>query len=390
MKQSSPDTQLMVVLVLTLVLASGTLPAWGQAVTTAPPSSPQVPGAGGPEGDTGPYSVPKKPAQPPPPEKPKPVRNPEGIGSITITRNVPLVNVDSMVIATGNGQFIPGLKKENFRVYEDGQPQQVDNFGVSKAPITAVLLVEFANTNYAFMMDALRASYSFAETLRPDDWIAVISYDLRQYILTDFTQDKREVVAALNQLRIPGFSETNLFDSLWDTMDRLDGLEGRKYVILISSGRDTFSKITYAKMLQKLRASRNIEIFAISTGRAFRERVDARYGSNPNVSMKMMDFLQADNEMNTFAKYTGGRAYFPRFQAEFAEIFRDIGNSIRNQYSLSYHPTNTKQDGTFRKLKVEVVDPQTGKPLKIVDQKGKEVKYTVVSREGYTARHEVD
>jgi len=107
-------------------------------------------------------------------------------------------------------------------------------------------------------------------------------------------------------------------------------------------------------------------------------------------SLTMMDFLQADNQMNTFARLTGGRAYFPRFQAEFREIFRDIGTSIRNQYALTYHPTNTKQDGTYRKLKVEVVDPATGKPLRIVDQKGKEVKYTVISREGYTAKHDVE
>lgn len=390
MTQFSPSPRRLVV-VLTLLLAWLTV-AQTMAQESKPGADPsqQVPSAGGPEGELGPYSVPKKPAQPPPPpEKPKTVKNPAELGEVTITRNVPLVNVDVMV-TTQNGQFVPGLRKENFRVLEDGTPQQVSNFGVSQAPITAVMLVEFANTNYAFMMDALRASYTFAGTLKPDDWIAVISYDMRQYILTDFTQDKRDVMAALNQLRIPGFSETNLFDALYDTMDRLDGLQGRKYVVLISSGRDTFSKINYNRILQKLKASHDTTIFAISTGRAFRERMEAAYGGNVEFSMQNMDYLQADNEMNTFAKYTGGRAYFPRFQAELPEIFRDIGASIRNQYSLSYHPTNTKQDATYRKLKVELVDPQTGKPWKVLDQKGKEVKYNVISREGYTAKPQVD
>jgi len=391
MAQFSPSTRRLVVVVLTLVLAFLTL-AQAAAQETKPEAAPslQVPSAGGPEGELGPYSVPKKPAQPPPPpERPKPVRNPAELGEITITRNVPLVNVDVMV-TTQNGQFVPGLRKENFRVLEDGAAQQVSSFSVSQAPITAVMLVEFASTHYGFMMDALRASYSFAETLKPNDWIAVISYDMRQYILTDFTQDKREVIAALNQLRIPGFSETNLFDALYDTMDRLDGLPGRKYVILISSGRDTFSKINYNRILQKLRASRDTTIFSISTGRAFREGMEARYGRNIEFNAANMDYLQADNEMVTFARYTGGRAYFPRFQAEFPEIFRDIGASIRNQYLLSYHPTNTRQDATYRKLKVELVDPQSGKPLKVLDQKGKEVKYNVISREGYTAKPQVD
>jgi hypothetical protein len=102
-----------------------------------------------------------------------------------------------------------------------------------------------------------------------------------------------------------------------------------------------------------------------------------------------MTYLQADNEMRTFAAMTGGRAYFPRFQAEYGEDFTDIGNDIRNQYSLSYHPSNTKLDGTYRKLKVEVLAPDGG-PLKVKDQKGKEQKIDVVARDGYTAKHTVD
>ena len=81
--------------------------------------------------------------------------------------NVPLVNVD-VLVTTKAGQFVPGLKKENFRLFEDGSPQQITNFNVSKAPITAVLLVEFASTNYRFMIDALQASYAFAHTLTKD------------------------------------------------------------------------------------------------------------------------------------------------------------------------------------------------------------------------------
>jgi VWFA-related protein len=348
----------------------------------------QVPSAGGPEGDTGPYAVPKKPAQPaPPPEKPKPVRNPAELGDITIRRDVPVVNVDVMV-TTQNGQFIPGLHQNNFRVLEDGTPQQISTFGISQAPVTAVLLVEFASTWWPFIADGVRASYAFANTLKPDDWVAVISYDMKPRILTDFTRDKREVLAALNQLRIPGMSETNLFDALYDAVDRLEGLEGRKYIVLIASGNDTFSKITYGRMLQKLKASHNTTIFTISTGGAFRERMDA--DPRLRAEMQRMTYLQADNEMTTFAKYTGGRSYFPRFQGEFPEIFRDIGNSIRNQYQISYHPTNTKQDGSYRKLKVELVDPANGKPLRILDQKGKELKYSIYSREGYTAKHAVE
>jgi hypothetical protein len=107
------------------------------------------------------------------------------------------------------------------------------------------------------------------------------------------------------------------------------------------------------------------------------------------IPVGQMDYLQGDNEMRTFAAMTGGRAYFPRFEGELPELFGDISNDIRNQYTLSYTPSNTKLDGTYRKLKVEIVAPDGGR-LKVKDQKGKDVKIEVYAREGYTARHTVD
>ena len=342
--------------------------------------------AGGPTGDVGPYAIPKKkdePPPPPPPEKPKKI---EGMPDYSIKVDVPLVSVD-VLVTTKDGQFIPNLKKENFKVYEDGSPQTITNFNQSAAPITAVLLVEYASTNYNYMYEALNASYNFAATLKPEDWIAVVSYDMRPQILTDFTQDKRAVMGALNQLRIPGFSERNLFDALYDTIDRIETIDGRKYIILVSTGRDTFSKLNLDQILKKLKNTQNVTIYAISIGRALREYLEARRGGGGGLITT--DWLQADNQMNTFAHMTGGRAYFPRFDGELPEIFKDIGTDIRNQYTLAYHPTNSKLDGSYRKLKVELTAPDGG-PLKVKDQKGHDVKVQIYAREGYTAKHQVE
>jgi VWFA-related protein len=357
---------------------------FAQNQTQNPNQQPAPPEAGGPGNDVGPYAIPKKKEEPPPPPPTKPKKI-EGMPDYSLKVDVPLVDLDVSVV-TKNGQFVPGLKKDNFRIYEDGVPQTISNFNQQEAPITAVMLVEFASTNYWYLADALNASYTFASGLKKEDWVAVVSYDMRPYIMVDFTQDKRAILGALNMLRIPGFSETNLFDSLYDTLDRIDRLEGHKYVILISSGRDTFSKINLDQCLKKIKATPNVSIYAISIGRALREMADARGMVGPIMST---DFLQADNQMNTFARMTGGRAYFPRFQGELPEIFRDIAADIRNEYNLAYHPTNTKLDGSYRKLKVEVIGPD-GSPLKVKDQKGKEVKYQVIAREGYTAKHQVE
>lgn len=348
--------------------------------------------AGGPTDNVGPYAIPKKKAEdappPPPPVTPKKVAD---LPDYSLKVNVPLVNVDVSVL-TKSGQFVPGLKQDNFRVLEDGVPQQVTHFNVSQAPITAVLLVEFASTNYVFMMQALQASYAFANSLKKDDWVAVAYYDMQPHILVDFTQDKRAVYGALNQLRIPGFSETNLFDALYDTLDRLDRVEGKKYIILVTTGIDTFSKLTLDKIMKKIRDTKDVTIFPISVGFIVREYCEMHqcgYTHGMGIPVGQMDYLQGDNEMRTFAAMTGGRAYFPRFEGELPELFQDISSDIRNQYTLSYSPSNTKLDGTYRKLKVQVVTPD-GKPLKVKDQKGKDVKIEVVAREGYTAKHTVD
>jgi VWFA-related protein len=353
--------------------------------------------AGGPTDSVGPYAIPKKnpdaatPPPPPPPTAPKV----EGMPDYSIKVNVPLVNVDVMVTTKGGGQFVPGLKKDNFRVFEDGAQQQITNFGVSQAPVTAVLLIEFANNNYTanFLVQALKGSYAFANTLKKDDWAAVTYFDMLPHILVDFTQDKRAIYGALNELRIPGFSESNLFDALYDTLDRIDRVEGKKYIILVASGLDTFSKIRLDTILKKVKNTKDVTIFPISVGFAVREWYEAHGRAAPHgalgTPLSQIDYVQADNQMRTFASMTGGRAYFPRFDAEMPEIFADISSDIRNQYSISYHPTNNKLDGTYRKLKVQVVAPDGG-PLKVRDQKGKDVKIDVVAREGYTAKHTVD
>jgi VWFA-related protein len=352
------------------------------------------PEAGGPQSDTGPYAIPKvnpdKNSRPTPPPAPKPT---EGMPSYSINVDVPLVSVDALVL-TKDGQFIPGLQKDHFKVLEDNVVQPIQSFSVSKAGYTAVLLIEFAATpafqvsRRQFLVDALRASYAFTDQMQKNDYVSVVSYDMKPSILVDFTSDKQAVYGALNSLRVPGFSETNLFDALYDTLDRLDRVAGRKEIILISSGLDSFSRMSYDKLLKKIKATPNVTIYSISTGFLWRNYLESR--NSMRAQMRNMDYLQGDNQMSTFAKMTGGRWFNPRFEGELPEDFREIANAVRNQYTITYRPTNTKLDGSYRKLKVEVVQPGTDKPLIVKDQHGKELKYQVLTREGYTAKHEVD
>jgi VWFA-related protein len=205
-----------------------------------------------------------------------------------------------------------------------------------------------------------------------------MTFDMRNQIQLDFTQDKRELMQAIDSLRMPGFNETNVFDALYEGLDRLERIEGRKYIILIASGRDTFSKLTLDKILKKVKAAQDITIYTISTGGFMRA-----------VRGDSITMLQADNEMKTFSSLTGGASYFPRFTAEFPDDFNEINQNIRAKYELVYRPSNAKQDGTYRKLRVELVDDE-GQPLHIQDEKHKPLKYDVIARDGYRAKQEVE
>ena len=353
-----------------------------------PPDN-NAPEAGGPTGDVGPIAVPKKKdsseTEAPPPARPKKVDN---MPEYSLHVDVPVVTLDARVVQKDGRPLAlpPDVAKDHFRVLEDGVPQQIQSITQSEAPVTAVLLVEFSETNYNFMYDALNASYAFASTLKPQDWVAIIEFDMREHILLDFTQDKQAIFGALNGLRIPGFRESNLWDAMFDTLDRLDRIPGHKEMIVVASGIDSMSRMTFDKIVKKVKATPNVTIYTITTGMALRLQVDA---SNPNASPVMMNYIAADSQMKLFASLTGGHWYGPRFMAELPDIFREVGASIRNQYTITYKPTNTKQDGSYRKLKVELVGPDD-KPLVIKDEKNHDVKYQIIARDGYTAKHEVE
>ncbi|MGA3325734.1 MAG: VWA domain-containing protein [Terriglobia bacterium] len=358
-----------------LVLASFPPKWFAQSQEPSPTGQQQTSGPQPDVGET--VLVPKKtqpgPAQPttvPPEKKPEKI-NPNDIYTLSTTTN--LVNVDVMVVDT-NGSPLQNLGKKNFQLYDDGVPQAVTNFGTGEAPMTICMLVEFANRWWPFLYIALRYSYDFLNVVQPKDWVAVVSFDLKTQILTDFTQDRSEVRAGLDQLRIPGFMESNLYDALAFVLDRMKEVHGRKAVVAVVTGIDTFSKLTYDQCLKIVKAS-DTPIYPIS----IMEFMSVRNPRGDNITT-----LQAENALKTMASYSGGQAYFPRFEQEVPQDYQQIAEQLRRQYSLGFVPTNATKDGRFHKLKVAVVDDQ-GNPLEIFNEKGKKVKYHVVARDGYYA-----
>lgn len=301
---------------------------------------------------------------------PKPEGAPKTEDNFALAVDVDLVNLD-VVVTDKQGRFIPNLTEKNFKVYEDKAEQKITNFAPTAAPLTAVLLIEFGRTFAYFFDDVVPPAAQFIQMLRPGDWCAVVAYDLKPEILSDFTQDRNELFGALHRLRIAGFSETNLFDALRDTLDRLDEVDGKKAVLLLSTGVDTFSRITFDAMLKRVNRT-DATIYCVGMGQFALTYFDSRGMMGP---IDRMTFLQGENQLKTFASRTGGKAWFPRWQAEYLNIMQQVGVSLRNQYSLGYQSTNPNKDGKFRKIKVDVVD-ENGVTVKNL---------TVQAKEGYQA-----
>ena len=328
----------------------------------------------GPQGGPPPSQQQQKPA---PPGTPAPGQQPPPAG-VSISVDVPVVTLD-VVAATQHGDLIPNLKKENFRVLDEGVPQAITNFAPTDAPITMVVLMQFSGNAYGWF--AAYAKY-WADALFPNlqqkDWVALETFDMKTRIEVDFTQDKDEVRNAIYHLYFPGFSESNVFDALMETTERLKDVKGKKSILLLASGVDTFSKHTLDQTMKALRGS-DVPIFCVGLGKTWTNYLDSRGAMGAH-----MDYLQAENQLKTFANETGGFAWFPQFDGEIPDIFRSVAAFLRHQYSLSFTPTSGAKDGKFHKVKVELVAPDGG-PLTIQDQKGKKQKYQVYAREGYQA-----
>ena len=329
----------------------------------------------GPQGGAPP--PPQQQQKPEQTQSPTPAQQPPQAG-VTIAVDVPIVTLD-VVATTQHGDIIPGLKKENFRILDDGVPQTITNFSPTEAPITMVVLMQFSGNSYGWF--AYYAKYwadALFPNLQPKDWVALETFDMKTRLEVDFTQNKDEVRQAIYRLYFPGFSESNVFDAILETVDRLKDVNGKKSILLLASGVDTFSKHTLDQTMKQLRGS-DVTIFCVGLGKTWTNYLETHgyRGSNLN-------YLQAENQLRTFANETGGYAWFPQFDGEIPDIFRNVAAFLRHQYSLSYSPSNGAKDGKFHKLKVELVAPDGG-PLTVVDQKGKKQKFQVYAREGYQA-----
>ena len=284
-----------------------------------------------------------------------------------------LVNLN-VLVTDEDGRVLTDLKRGNFRVLDNGSPQEILSFEPTKTPLTVVMLLEYSAASYSYFADKSADWGSrFLDHLEPTDWVALVTFDLRPTVQVDFTHKRFEARDVLTSLGAPRFTEINLFDAVLDTLDKLDRVRGRKSILLMATGANTFSAANLDEVTKRLQET-DATIFCIGLAEA--EHIQSS-GSN-------LTYVQAKSWLSGFAKQTGGIALFPRFEGELPGIFRSVVGFLRSEYTLTFRPPQASRDGRYHRLKVEIVGPD-GKPLKATDEKGRQRKIEVYTREGYTA-----
>jgi Ca-activated chloride channel homolog len=296
-----------------------------------------------------------------------------------------VVNVDVTVVDKKSGRLYTNLTKKNFTIYEDGVKQETTNFASGEGPMTAVLLLEnnYRNrrfTNYydpTFAQEIFQSAATFVRSfVKPNDHVALVTYSMRPKVIQDFTGDSgrlyQAVIAAYRDTL--NFSEANIYDSLSFVLlggkaiqlfeeeagesqyTGLQEIEGHSAVILVTLGIDTFSRLTYDKAM-KIVSRAGVPVFIVGVGNLFFKKYEHLLSPE-----QRLEFLQADNGLNTFAKLSGGAYFKMTFESEIPQIMHSIEAMLRGQYSLGYSPTNTRREGKDRKLRVDVDIDGDGTP----------------------------
>jgi VWFA-related protein len=262
-------------------------------------------------------------------------------------------------------KLIGGLRQENFRLFEDGQSRDF-RLAQPEQPVSVALLVEYSQGSRLYFGDIQTAVQGFVNEAPEGNWYALATFSKDMEIQVDFTKLGGRITEAFLDLGQPMWNEINTHDAVYEVLDVLGRLPGRRVLILIGSGFDTFSERTLDQVRKKAQST-NVTVYGVAAGSEFRGTYQSYLGSSAQMSL-----MQAESYMRMLANESGGEAWFPRFVSAYRDVMRGIIQDLAFQYRLLYSP-QVPRDGKFRKIKVEA--------FQIVNDKRRDFK--VLARAGW-------
>ena len=316
------------------------------------------------------------PATPPPPPQ-EPIQQ----SQTKITTTVNLVDVLLTVLDRRN-KLVPSLEKQDFKVLDDNVAQDIRYFSrQSDLPLRIGMLLDTSNSirdRIKFEQDAAN-NFLFSVLRRGKDEAFLMTFDDEPQVIQAFTADTGKLRDQILRTRAGG--GTAVYDAIYDACvrelshpprppgDQPDVV--RRVMILISDGEDNLSTHTRTEAIEMAQRS-SVVIYTISTSTQWVTLDDPSKQRTGNRKYHLTD---GDKILQALAEETGGRAFYPYHVDDLDQSFQDIGDELRNQYSIAYNPSTHALDGRYHKIKIEVPE-----------HKG----YQVRARKGYFARTNVE
>ena len=299
-------------------------------------------------------------------------QQPETTAPQTIRLNVELVNV-GVIVTDSRGNFVQGLRRKDFHVFDNGVEQPISGFATVDEPGQVLMLIEAGPAVY-FLQDAhIFAGDAMLNGLSRADRVAIARYDNSATPILPFTTDKRAAQAALSAIRFNlGFGELNLSSNLNTALDWLTKVPGKKTILLLSTGVDTSSGPAVQSLPLRLETS-DVRVLCVSVSGPMR---NGKKGYPNRLKQNEEIFAQGDALMRAIAEASGGRAYFPENEKAIQEIYGQVAQLVRNEYSLAFAPPTA--DGNLHSIDIKVDLPQPSADAKPSD-------YRVDHRKSYRA-----
>ncbi len=307
------------------------------------------------------------------PQKKRPIyrrpAKPKAPAASTADRTVPdakgedVVRIESNLITIPvsvfdrNGLYIPGLKKEDFTIFEDGEEQEIEYFGTSEKPFTVMLLLDTSLSTEYKIEEIQAAARAFVDQLKPQDKVIVIEFDGNVHVLTEATNDRAKIYKAIKKADF-GYG-TSLYDSVeFSFKKRLNQIEGRKAVVLFTDGVDTTSiKAGYDSTLAMVEEADTM-VFPV-----YYNTFDSNQINNADPwfdvrGTRPEDYALGRQYLEDLAAYTGGRIFRPESTpGGLAAAFEGIAEELRRQYNIGYIPKTDSAPGERKNIKVRVNRP---------------------------------
>ncbi len=281
----------------------------------------------------------------------------------TISLDTALVGIPISVLDR-DGKYIPNLSRRDFHIYEDDVEQEIDQFSVVEAPFHVALLLDTSGSARFKTEDIQNAALAFVEQLRPQDRVMVISFDSRIYVDSEFSGDRAQLRSAIYGIKTRG--GTRLYDAVdLSLTERLRRVQGRKAIVLFTDGVDTESRLTSAPRTLELVEESSALVYPVQ----YDTSADADKGAItvgppenrlyvPNSTISGSEaYTRASQYLADLAERAGARLYRAENLNNLNQSLSLIAEELRHQYAISYYPTNTARDGSYRRIRVTVSQP---------------------------------